>query len=188
MHLSSSFAARLVAFACVEGIFFSSSFCAIFWLKKRNMCPGITFSNELISRDEGLHTDFACLLYSKIKQQLDESEVHSIVREAVEIECHFCSEALPVSLLGMNCDSMSQYVKFCADRLLRSLDCSPIWNVKTPLTGWSSFLLMGKSNFFEKRVGEYSLAGVGVDKAFQSFTLDEGIFLISKKNLFYIYS
>ncbi|KAK3440892.1 hypothetical protein EUGRSUZ_B01150 [Eucalyptus grandis] len=157
---SSSFAERLVAFACVEGIFFSGSFCAIFWLKKRGLMPGLTFSNELISRDEGLHCDFACLLYSLLQKQLHQEKVHKIVQEAVEIETHFVCEALPCALIGMNSNLMSQYIKFVADRLLVALGCQKKYNVDNPFE-WMEFIsLQGKANFFERRVGEYQKASV----------------------------
>ncbi|KAK6122635.1 hypothetical protein DH2020_043611 [Rehmannia glutinosa] len=157
---SSSFAERLVAFACVEGIFFSGSFCAIFWLKKRAMMPGLTFSNELISRDEGLHCDFACLLYSLLRKQLHWQRVHLIVREAVEIETEFVCDALPCALIGMNSDLMSQYIKFVADRLLVALGYQRMYNVENPFD-WMEFIsLQGKTNFFERRVGDYQKASV----------------------------
>ncbi|KAI8561421.1 hypothetical protein RHMOL_Rhmol04G0338400 [Rhododendron molle] len=157
---STSFAERLVAFACVEGIFFSGSFCAIFWLKKRGLMPGLTFSNELISRDEGLHCDFACLLYSSLRKQLPWQKVHHIVNEAVEIEIKFVCEALPCALIGMNSTLMSQYIKFCADRLLVALQCEKKYNVENPFD-WMEFIsLQGKANFFERRVGDYQKASV----------------------------
>ncbi|GMP56607.1 hypothetical protein CsSME_00021026 [Camellia sinensis var. sinensis] len=157
---SSSFAERIVAFACVEGIFFSGSFCAIFWLKKRGLLPGLTFSNELISRDEGLHCDFACLLYSLLHKQLQSQKVDHIVHEAVEIETQFVCEALPCALIGMNSTLMSQYIKFVADRLLVSLGCKRKYNVENPFD-WMEFIsLQGKANFFERRVGDYQKASV----------------------------
>ncbi|KAI8010344.1 Ribonucleoside-diphosphate reductase small chain A [Camellia lanceoleosa] len=157
---SSSFAERIVAFACVEGIFFSGSFCAIFWLKKRGLLPGLTFSNELISRDEGLHCDFACLLYSLLHKQLQWQKVDHIVHEAVEIETQFVCEALPCALIGMNSMLMSQYIKFVADRLLVSLGCKRKYNVENPFD-WMEFIsLQGKANFFERRVGDYQKASV----------------------------
>ncbi|XP_010552060.1 PREDICTED: ribonucleoside-diphosphate reductase small chain A [Tarenaya hassleriana] len=144
----------------VEGIFFSGSFCAIFWLKKRGLMPGLTFSNELISRDEGLHCDFACLLYSLLREQLPQEKVHDIVHEAVEIETEFVCEALPCDLIGMNSNLMSQYIKFVADRLLVALGCERRYNVENPFD-WMEFIsLQGKTNFFEKRVGEYQKASV----------------------------
>ncbi|XP_034229377.1 ribonucleoside-diphosphate reductase small chain A isoform X2 [Prunus dulcis] len=160
IHSSNSFAERLVAFACVEGIFFSGSFCAIFWLKKRGLMPGLTFSNELISRDEGLHCDFACLLYSLLRKQLPWQKVHGIVHEAVEIEIEFVCEALPCALIGMNSDLMSQYIKFVADRLLVALGYQRKYNVENPFD-WMEFIsLQGKTNFFERRVGDYQKASV----------------------------
>jgi len=156
----SSFAERLVAFACVEGIFFSGSFCAVFWLKKRGLMPGLCFSNELISRDEGLHTDFACLLYSMLDTRLSPEKVEGIVRGAVEIEKDFVSEALPVGLIGMNAARMSEYIEFVADRLLVALGYSKVYGARNPFEWMELISLEGKTNFFEKRVGEYSKAGV----------------------------
>jgi ribonucleoside-diphosphate reductase beta chain len=169
-----SFAERLVAFAAVEGIFFSGSFCAIFWLKKRGMMPGLTFSNELISRDEGLHCDFACLLYSMLTHKIDEKLVHEIVRSAVEIEKNFVCDAIPVALIGMNAGMMSNYIEFVADRLLDALGVSKIWNTANPFDWMEMISLQGKTNFFEKRVGEYQKAGVmaGTDGAEDAFTFD----------------
>ncbi|KAL8162678.1 hypothetical protein V2J09_014167 [Rumex salicifolius] len=157
---SNSFAERLVAFACVEGIFFSGSFCAIFWLKKRGMMPGLTFSNELISRDEGLHCDFACLLYSLLRKKLQAQKILEILLEAVEIETEFVCDALPCALIGMNAQLMSQYIKFVADRLLVSLGYQKHYNVENPFD-WMEFIsLQGKANFFERRVGNYQKASV----------------------------
>jgi ribonucleotide reductase beta subunit family protein with ferritin-like domain len=153
----SSFAARLVAFACVEGIFFSGSFCSIYWLKKRGLMPGLTFSNELISRDEGMHTDLACLLFSKLKNKLNKQKVREIIKEAVEIEKEFICEALPCKLIGMNSVLMTQYIEFVADRLLVQLGCNKIYKVTCPFDFMEMISLEGKTNFFEKRVGEYSL-------------------------------
>mmetsp|Transcript_16709 Transcript_16709/g.41150 ORF Transcript_16709/g.41150 Transcript_16709/m.41150 type:complete len:430 (+) Transcript_16709:142-1431(+) len=168
-----NFAQRLVAFAAVEGIFFSGSFCSIFWLKKRGLMPGLTFSNELISRDEGLHTDFACLLYSMLHEKLSEEAVHEIVSEAVEIEKEFVTSALPVSLIGMNAALMSQYIEFVADRLLVALGCKKIWNAKNPFDWMNIISLEGKTNFFERRVGEYQMSGVmGGKKEKATFTTD----------------
>lgn len=160
MQSDADFAKRLVAFACVEGIFFSGSFCAIFWLKKRGLMPGLTFSNELISRDEGMHCDFACALYKKMKSQLDEKVVHEIVSEAVECEKSFVCEALPVTLIGMNSDLMLQYIQFVADRLCTALGCSHIYHASNPFDWMELISLQGKTNFFEKRVGEYQKANV----------------------------
>jgi len=157
---STSFAERVVAFACVEGVFFSGSFCAIFWLKKRGKMPGLTFSNELISRDEGLHCDFACLLYSMLENKLTQEHVHSIIEEAVAIEKVFVCDSIPVRLIGMNSDMMKQYIEFCADRLLDALGYEKIWNVVNPFEWMEMISLQGKTNFFEKRVGEYQKSGV----------------------------
>lgn len=169
-----NFAERLVAFAAVEGIFFSGSFCSIFWLKKRGLMPGLAFSNELISRDEGLHCDFACLLYNNhLVNKLPEDQVRSIILDAVEIEKEFILEALPVRLIGMNSDLMSQYIEFVADRLLSELGCKKEYNSANPFDFMDMISIQGKTNFFEKRVAEYQKAGVmsGNDK--QSFTMDE---------------
>jgi ribonucleoside-diphosphate reductase subunit M2 len=158
---SNSFAERLVAFACVEGINFSGSFCAIFWMKKRGKMPGLTFSNELISRDEGLHTEHACLLYSMLRYaRLDQSVVHTIVRESVDIEKNFVCDAMPVELIGMNSKLMSQYIEYVADRLLAMLDYEPIYNTANPFDWMEMISLQGKTNFFEKRVGDYQKANV----------------------------
>lgn len=156
----STFAHRLVAFAAVEGIFFSGSFCAIFWLKKRGLMPGLTFSNELISRDEGLHCDFACLLYSMLNTKLSEKVIHDLIKNAVAIEKKFILEALPCKLIGMNGDLMSQYIEFVADRLVVELGYSKIWNATNPFDWMEMISLEGKTNFFEKRVGEYQKSGV----------------------------
>ncbi|GIR58943.1 MAG: hypothetical protein CM15mP65_15240 [Crocinitomicaceae bacterium] len=151
-----NFAQRIIAFAAVEGIFFSGSFCSIFWLKKRGLMPGLTFSNELISRDEGLHCDFACMLYNNhMVNRLEKSEVEEIIKEAVEIEKEFITEALPVRLIGMNSKLMSQYIEFVADRLLAELGNEKIYNVSNPFDFMDMINLQGKTNFFEKRVGEY---------------------------------
>ncbi|AKD53531.1 ribonucleotide-diphosphate reductase subunit beta [Spirosoma radiotolerans] len=151
-----SFAERLIAFAVVEGIFFSGSFCSIYWLKKRGMMPGLTFSNELISRDEGLHRDFACMLYTDhIANKLPESQIYDIIRNAVEIEQEFVADALPVSLIGMNAELMKQYIAFVADHLLTTLGMRKLYNVSNPFDFMDMISLQGKTNFFEKRVGEY---------------------------------
>ncbi len=150
-----SFATRLIAFAIVEGIFFSGSFCAIYWLKKRGLMPGLTFSNELISRDEGLHCEFACLLYSKIKNRLDEKVVYHIMEEAVTIEKSFINDSLPCALIGMNKEMMSQYIEFVADRLLVQLGYEKRWRVENPFEFMELISLRPKTNFFEKKVGEY---------------------------------
>jgi len=167
-----SFAERLIAFAAVEGIFFSGSFCSIFWLKKRGLMPGLSFSNELISRDEGLHTDFACLIYSMLHNKLPESRVLEIITDAVKIEQEFVTDALPVDLIGMNARLMSQYIEFVADRLLVALGCKKYYNVTNPFDWMELISLQGKTNFFEKRVGDYQKAGVMADKKEQDFTLD----------------
>ena len=156
-----TFAERLIAFAAVEGIFFSGSFCSIFWLKKRGLMPGLSFSNELISRDEGLHRDFACLLYTRhVENKLPEETVYDLIRDAVLIEQDFVTAALPVSLIGMNAVLMNQYIEFVADHLLVSLDLKKIYNVTNPFDFMETISLQGKTNFFEKRVGEYQKAGV----------------------------
>jgi ribonucleoside-diphosphate reductase beta chain len=151
-----SFAERLIAFAAVEGIFFSGSFCSIYWLKKRGLMPGLTFSNELISRDEGLHRDFACMLYTDhIQNKMPESELYRIITDAVSIEQEFVTDALPVSLIGMNAQLMNQYIEFVADHLLVSLNLKKVYNVANPFDFMDMISLQGKTNFFEKRVGEY---------------------------------
>eukprot|EP01063_Lacrimia_lanifica_P028377 TRINITY_DN4139_c1_g2_i4.p2 TRINITY_DN4139_c1_g2~~TRINITY_DN4139_c1_g2_i4.p2 ORF type:complete len:376 (+),score=218.79 TRINITY_DN4139_c1_g2_i4:70-1197(+) len=161
----SSFAERVVAFAAVEGIFFSGSFCAIFWMKKRGLLPGLTFSNELISRDEGLHCDFACLLYRHIQYtKLSQARVEEIIREAVSIEQEFVCDALPCKLIGMNSEMMAQYIEFVADRLLFNLGHEKIYQQSNPFDFMELISLQGKTNFFEKRVSEYSKAGVGTKK------------------------
>jgi ribonucleoside-diphosphate reductase subunit M2 len=154
----SSFATRLVAFACVEGIFFSGAFCSIFWLKKRGLMPGLTFSNELISRDEALHCEFAVLLYSKLVKKMDKSRIHEIIKEAVEIETEFICNALPCKLIGMNSDLMTQYIQFVADRLCLQLGYKKIYNVINPFDFMELISLESKSNFFEKKIDAYALA------------------------------
>lgn len=168
-----SFAERLVAFAAVEGIFFSGSFCSIFWLKKRGLMPGLTFSNELISRDEGLHCEFACLLYRMLVNKLPEEQVHSIIRNAVEIEKEFITEALPVDLIGMNAKLMKQYIEFVADRWIGELGYTKIYNAANPFDFMEMISLQGKTNFFEKRVGDYQKSGVLSGRDSQSFSLEE---------------
>ena len=158
-----SFAERLVAFATVEGIFFSGSFCAIYWLKKRGVMPGLTFSNELISRDEGMHTDFAVLLYSKLSNKLSRDTVYDIIGDAVRIEKEFINEAIPCALIGMNSDLMSQYIEFVADRLITQLGYPKLYNTENPFDFMQLISIENKINFFEKRVGEYSLSNVNVD-------------------------
>jgi ribonucleoside-diphosphate reductase subunit M2 len=154
----SSFATRLVAFACVEGIFFSGAFCSIFWLKKRGLMPGLTFSNELISRDEALHCEFAVLLYSKLVKKMDKSRIHEIIKEAVEIETEFICDALPCKLIGMNSDLMTQYIQFVADRLCVQLGYKKIYNVSNSFDWMEMISLEGKTNFFERTVSDYALA------------------------------
>ncbi len=170
-----SFAERLIAFAAVEGIFFSGSFCSIFWLKKRGLMPGLSFSNELISRDEGLHCDFACLLYTNhVKNKLPKEQVTKIITDAVMIEKEFVSDAIPVRLIGMNADLMCQYIEFCADRLLLALGCDKFYNASNPFDFMEMISLQGKTNFFEKRVAEYQKAGVMGNKEENNvFNLDE---------------
>ncbi|BEJ14577.1 hypothetical protein CspHIS471_0403440 [Cutaneotrichosporon sp. HIS471] len=178
---SSSFAERLIAFAAVEGIFFSGSFASIFWLKKRGLMPGLTFSNELISRDEGLHTDFACLLFTHLRRRPHPDLIANIIKEAVEIEQEFLTDALPVSLIGMNAKLMCQYIEFVADRLLVALGNPKIWNSTNPFDFMEMISLQGKANFFESRVSAYSKSGVnqsvGQDSATatskRAFALDE---------------
>ena len=157
---SECFAERLVAFACVEGIFFSGSFCAIFWLKKRGLMRGLTFSNELISRDEGLHCDFACLLYSMLKHPLDPARLQDIVKDAVEIEKEFVCDALSCALVGMNANLMSEYIEFVADRLMTQLGVEKVWNTPNPFDWMENISLQGKANFFEHRVDQYQKANV----------------------------
>lgn len=170
-----SFAERLVAFAAVEGIFFSGSFCSIFWLKKRGLMPGLSFSNELISRDEGMHCDFACLLYTQhLKHQLPKSKVQEIITNAVEIEKEFVTDALPVKLIGMNSELMTQYIEFVADRLLVELGNEKVYGSANPFDFMELISLQGKTNFFEKRVAEYQKAGVikQDDDKGKEFTID----------------
>lgn len=171
-----SFAERLIAFAAVEGIFFSGSFCSIFWLKKRGLMPGLCFSNELISRDEGMHCDFACLIYNDhLQYKLSEETVTKIIKDAVAIEKEFVTDALPVNLIGMNAELMCQYIEFVADRLLSELNCPKVYNAKNPFDFMDMISLQGKTNFFEKRVGEYQKAGVMKDAENDApkFSLDE---------------
>ncbi len=168
-----TFAERLVAFAAVEGIFFSGSFCSIFWLKKRGLMPGLTFSNELISRDEGMHCEFACLLYGMLSNRLSQESVKAIISDAVEIEKEFISDALPVKLIGMNADLMKQYIEFVADRWMNELGYPKIYNNSNPFDFMEMISLQGKTNFFEKRVGDYQKAGLLSGKEAQSFSLEE---------------
>jgi ribonucleoside-diphosphate reductase beta chain len=168
-----TFAERLVAFAAVEGIFFSGSFCSIFWLKKRGLMPGLATSNEFISRDEGLHCDFACLLYSMLKNQLPQEDINKMIVDAVKIEQEFVTDALPVDLIGMNARLMAQYIEFVADRLLVSLGCPKHFNSENPFDFMETISLEGKTNFFEKRVSEYTKAGVGKTQEEQEVKFDE---------------
>ena len=170
-----NFAERLVAFAAVEGIFFSGSFCSIFWLKKRGLMPGLTFSNELISRDEGLHCDFACLLYNNhLVNKLSNEAIQTIIADAVTIEKEFVTDALPVRLIGMNAELMCQYIEFVADRLLMELNCPKIYHSTNPFDFMEMISLQGKTNFFEKRVGEYQKAGVlNTENDNDKFSLDQ---------------
>lgn len=167
------FAERLVAFAAVEGIFFSGSFCSIFWLKKRGLMPGLSFSNELISRDEGLHRDFACLLFSKLVNPISFERTKEIICNAVEIEKEFVTESLPVSLIGMNAKMMTEYIEFVADHLFTTLGFDKVYNTPNPFPWMELISLQGKTNFFEKRVGDYQKAGVMTGKDKQVFSLDE---------------
>ena len=170
---SESFAERLIAFAAVEGIFFSGSFCSIFWLKKRGLMPGLTFSNELISRDEGLHCDFACLLHNNhVINKVPKARIQEIIVSAVEIEKEFVTDALPVDLIGMNAKLMCQYIEFVADRLLLELNCSKVYNAENPFEFMELISLQGKTNFFEKRVAEYQKAGVTGNAEDQVFDLE----------------
>jgi len=175
MNDTNCFAERIVAFAAVEGILFSGSFCAIYWLKKRGLMPGLTFSNELISRDEGLHADFACLLYSMLENKLPDDVVHSMIRGAVEVEREFICDSLPCDLIGMNSKQMTNYIEFVADRLLAMLGHPKIFNTSNPFDWMELISLQGKTNFFEKRVGEYQKAGVmtgAQEEGSNAFALD----------------
>lgn len=173
INSADSFAQRLIAFAVVEGLFFSGSFCSIYWLKKRGLMPGLTFSNELISRDEGLHTDFACLLYKNhIQNKLPTEDVHAMFREAIAIEKEFILESLPVSLIGMNSSLMSEYIEFVADKLLKDLGYPALYNGRQPFDWMELINLEGKTNFFEKKVSQYAKAGVGDSALDNSFALD----------------
>ena len=167
----SSFATRLVAFACVEGIFFSGAFCSIYWLKKRGLMHGLTFSNELISRDEALHCEFAILLYNKLLKRMEKARIHEIIKEAVEIETEFICSALPCRLIGMNADLMTQYIQFVADRLCLQLGYKKIYNVANPFDWMELISLDGKTSFFERRLGDYALANKG--GANEAFVLNE---------------
>tara|TARA_B100001964_G_C14191898_1_gene581469 strand:+ start:685 stop:1656 length:972 start_codon:yes stop_codon:yes gene_type:complete len=169
---NSSFTTRLVAFAIVEGVFFSSSFASIYWLKKRGLMPGLTFSNELISRDEGMHTDFAVLLYSMIQNRLPQSTIHTMFKEAVEIEKEFITESIPCHMIGMNCKLMKQYIEFVTDRLITQFGYDKIWNSQNPFDFMELISLRAKSNFFEVRVGEYKKSGVGKTVKDISFSIE----------------
>jgi len=174
---NSTYATRLVAFAAVEGIFFSGSFCAIYWLKNRGLMPGLTFSNELISRDEGMHTDFACLMYEMDTQKtpanrLSQETINEIIEEAVEIEKEFITESLPCNLIGMNSNLMKQYIEYVADRIVQQLGYEPIWNATNPFSFMELISLRPKSNFFEIKVGEYKKAGVGKKEEENNFNID----------------
>ena len=169
---TASFAKRTIAFAAVKGIFFSGSFCAIFWLRIRGLMPGLSFSNELISRDKGLHCHFACLLYSKLVNQLLESQIMEIIESAVKIKMEFVVDAFPVELIGLNSTMMCNCIKFCTDRLLIAFGCRRHYKVGNPFEWMETISLQGKTNFFEKRVGEYSKSGIGVDCTDQTFALD----------------
>jgi len=166
------FGTRLLAFACVEGIFFSGAFCAIFWFKQRGIMPGLTLSNEFIARDEGLHTEFACLLYSKIVNRLTKQKAHKMVREAVKIEKHFITKALPCELIGMNADLMCQYIEFVADRLMLQIGYPKIYRAANPFPFMENMSLENKDNFFEKRVSTYAKATVGKDPAQMTFAMN----------------
>lgn len=168
-----SFAERLVAFAAVEGIFFSGSFCSIFWLKKRGLMPGLSTSNEFISRDEGMHCDFACLLYGMLENKLSQERIYEIMKDAVENEHEFVTDALPVSLIGMNAKMMCQYIEFVADRLLEALGYPKLYNSTNPFDFMEMISLQGKTNFFEKRVSEYKKASVGQQQTDNVFKMDE---------------
>ena len=168
-----SFGTRVIAFAAVEGIFFSGSFCSIFWLKKRGLMPGLSFSNELISRDEGLHTEFAVLMYTMLKDKPHEETVKNIIKEAVEIEKEFITESLPCSLIGMNQDLMKQYIEYVADRLLQMLQIEPVYKTSNPFEWMELISIQGKTNFFEKRVGEYAnKANPNKELETQAFSMD----------------
>ena len=173
-HIQSceSFAERLVAFICVEGIHFSGAFCAIYWFRTKNLLPGLCFSNELISRDEALHTEFGIALYHKLINKLDEEKIHSIIKEAVDIETEFICEALPCRLIGMNAKLMTQYIQFVADRLCIQLDCEKIYNSTNPFGFMETISIERKTNFFESRVSEYALANKAVDANIFKFETD----------------
>lgn len=170
---TATFGERIIAFAAVEGIFFSGSFASIFWMKKRSLMPGLTFSNELISRDEGLHCKFACLLFSHLVQKPSENRIANIVLDAVKIEKEFLTEALPVSLIGMNCELMCKYIEFVADNLLTKLSCKKVFNTENPFDFMNNISIDGETNFFEKKVGEYQKPELGnVDDQEETYSLD----------------
>ncbi|EKX73761.1 ribonucleoside-diphosphate reductase small chain, putative [Theileria equi strain WA] len=169
---NNAFAERIVAYAAVEGILFSGSFCALFWLKKRGLMPGLTFSNELISRDEGLHADFGCFIYQNLKHKLPNEAVQQIIKEAVIVERSFICDSLPCDLIGMNSQLMIQYIEFVADRLLKLLGVPPVYNVTNPFDWMDLISVQGKTNFFEKRVGEYQKAGIMANQNEQKFSTD----------------
>lgn len=169
---SASYGERVIAFAAVEGIFFSGAFASIFWIKNRGLMPGLTFSNELISRDEGLHTDFACLMFQHLVTKPSIERIYQIIKDAVAIEQEFLTVAIPCAMLGMNCNLMKQYIEFVADRLLVELGCNKFWNSINPFDFMEQISLEGKTNFFEKRVGEYQKAGIMANKKDQLFTLN----------------
>jgi ribonucleoside-diphosphate reductase beta chain len=170
----SDFSKRVIAFACVEGIFFSGAFCSIFWLKKRGLMPGLCHSNELISRDEGLHTEFAVLMHHSLKNKCSDKDILEIVREAVSIEKEFITESLPCKLIGMNNDLMIEYIEYIADRLLLMLGLDKIYNAKNPFDWMEAISIQGKTNFFEKRVGEYSnVANPNANSEDNKFEIDE---------------
>jgi ribonucleotide reductase beta subunit family protein with ferritin-like domain len=173
MNTGNNYGTRLLGFACVEGIFFSGAFCAIYWLKKRGLLPGLTFSNELISRDEGLHTEFAVTLYHKLQEKLSEKDIREIIENAVEIETEFICESLPCSLIGMNAHDMTQYIQFVADRLAVQFGIAKIWRVQNPFDFMEMISLEGKTNFFEKKVSEYSKPGVGLNASDMTVRFDD---------------
>jgi ribonucleotide reductase beta subunit family protein with ferritin-like domain len=172
-NTEADFATRLLGFAAVEGIFFSGAFCAIFWLKQRGVMPGLTLSNEFIARDEGLHTDFACLMYSKIVNRLDKKKAQKIIREAVKIEKHFITKALPCELIGMNAKMMASYIEFVADRLLLQLGYPKAYNTANPFPFMERISLENKDNFFEKRVSTYGKATVGKNREDMTFKMTD---------------
>jgi ribonucleoside-diphosphate reductase beta chain len=172
MSSTTPFAVRLIAFAIVEGIFFSGSFCAIYWLKQRGIMPGLTTSNEFIARDEGLHTDFACTLYEEIEENVPKEQIHQMMIEAVQIEKHFITESLPCHLIGMNSGLMSQYIEFVASRLSKQLGYGELYSTANPFDFMERISIEGKDNFFEKRVTSYAKSGVGVNQTLMNFSLD----------------